>query len=149
MTVAVALVMKSLIYATLASVFLSSPAWADHWHDDHDHWKKHATRHNDEDDRDFDHRSGDCYLQPHDVRVITEYYAPRPVSLPPGLAKKYYRTGQLPPGWQKKMRPFPVAVERQLVMLPPDYRRGYIDGYAVVYNPRTQVVIDIAAVFGR
>src|SRR5262245_5111297 len=149
MAVALTLVMRSLICATVAPVFLTGPAWADHWHDDHDHWTQHAKHHKGHDDRDFDHRSNGSYFQPHDVRVITEYYVPRHASLPPGLAKKYYRTGQLPPGWQKKMRPFPVPVERQLVVLPPDYRRGYIDGYAVVYNPRTQVVIDIAAVFGR
>jgi hypothetical protein len=47
------------------------------------------------------------------------------------------------------MQPFPVAVERQLPVLPPEYRRGYIEGYAVVYNPHTQVVIDVMAVFGR
>jgi hypothetical protein len=47
------------------------------------------------------------------------------------------------------MEPLPVVVERQLVVLPPDYRRGVIDGYAVVYNPRTQVIVDIVAVFGR
>jgi len=68
--------------------------------------------------------------------------------LPPGLAK-YDRTGQLPPGWQQKLRPFPVAVEQQLVVLPPEYRRGIIYGYAVVYNPRTQIIVDVAAVFGR
>jgi len=148
MALASALIMKPLIFATLASVFLSGSAWADHWHDDHHHWEKHG-KHHDDDDRDFDHHQGECYFQPHDVRVITEYYVPTYSSLPPGLAKKYRRTGQLPPGWQKRLRPFPLAVERQLVVLPPQYRRGYIDGYAVVYNPRTQVVIDIAAVFQR
>jgi hypothetical protein len=47
------------------------------------------------------------------------------------------------------MQPLPVGVERQLVPLPTGYNRGYIDGYAVVYSPRTQVVVDIVAVFGR
>jgi len=60
-------------------------------------WKKHAKHHrDDDDDGDFDHHAGNCFFQPHDVRVITEYH-----------------------------------------------------GYAVVYNPRTQVVIDVMAVFGR
>ena len=86
---------------------------------------------------------------PREVNVIREYYAPRYRNLPPGLAKKFNRTGHLPPGWQRKMAPIPVVVERQLVVLPPDYRRGVIDGYAVVYNPRTQVIVDIMAVFGR
>ena len=141
---------KSLIYAVLATVLIGRSAWADHWHDDHDHWQKHAKHHGDGDeDKDVDHDARGCFFQPHDVRVITEYYAPAPRHLPPGLAKKYDRTGQLPPGWQKKLRPLPVAVERQLVVLPPEYRRGVVDGYAVVYNPRTQVIIDVVAVFGR
>jgi hypothetical protein len=139
-----------LIYAALATLLCAGPAWADHWHDDHKHWKKHAKHHgDDDDDDDFDHDPRGCFFQPRDVRVIAEYYEPEYQRLPPGLAKKYYRTGQLPPGWQKKIQPFPVVVEQQLVVLPPEYRRGIIDGYAVVYNPHTQVIIDIAAVFGR
>ena len=95
------------------------------------------------------HGKDRCYLETRDVRVISDYYAPRVRRLPPGLAKKYARTGRLPPGWQKKMEPLPIVVERQLVVLPPDYRRGVIDGYVVVYNPRTQIIVDIAAVLGR
>ena len=63
-----------------------------------------------------------------DVRVIREYYAPRYRSLPPGLQKKYARTGQLPPGWQKKMQPLDPVVERRLVALPAGYSRGIVDG---------------------
>jgi hypothetical protein len=89
------------------------------------------------------HRHDDCYFQPQDIRIIREYYEPRYRALPPGLAKKYYRTGHLPPGWQKKMAPLPVALERRLFVLPSGYRRGYVDGSVVVYSPRTQVVIDV------
>jgi hypothetical protein len=84
---------------------------------------------------------------PREVRIIREYYAPRYRNLPPGLEKKYRRTGQLPPGWQKKMEPFPVAIERQLQVLPAGYERGVIDGHAVIYNHRTQVIADIAVLF--
>jgi hypothetical protein len=83
------------------------------------------------------------YFQPHDVQIIREYYAPRVRSLPPGLAKKFYRTGRLPPGWERKMEPLPVVVERELVPLPRSYRRGFIDGVVVVYSPRTHVMIDV------
>jgi len=86
-----------------------------------------------------------AYFPPQDIRVLREHYEPRFRSLPPGLAKKYERTGNLPPGWQKKIEPVPVAVERHLVVLPPEYRRGYLDGVVVVYSPRTQVVVDIVA----
>ena len=45
------------------------------------------------------------------------------------------------------MEPFPVAVERQLVVLPAGYSRGVVDGHAVIYNPRTQVIFDVAVLF--
>jgi hypothetical protein len=82
-----------------------------------------------------------------DVRVIREYYAPRYQALPPGLQKKYARTGQLPPGWQKKLQPFDPVVERRLVALPAGYRRGIVDGRAVIMDDRTHVMIDMAVVF--
>lgn len=82
-----------------------------------------------------------------ELRVIREYYAPRYRNLPPGLQKKDARTGQLPPGWRKKMEPFPVALQRDLVVLPSGYQRGVIDGHAVIYNSRTQVIVDLAVLF--
>ncbi len=82
-----------------------------------------------------------------DTRIVREYYAPRYRKLPPGLAKKYARTGHLPPGWQRKIQPLPWAVERRLSVLPRGYRRGYIDDHAVIYAPRTGVIIDATIVF--
>jgi hypothetical protein len=84
---------------------------------------------------------------PNDVRVIRGYYGTRFQGLPPGLQKKYRRTGQLPPGWAKKMEPFPLALDHRLAVLPPGYSRGVIDGHAVIYNPRTQVIFDVAVLF--
>ena len=80
-----------------------------------------------------------------DIEVIRTHYAPqyRGRRLPPGLAKKYARTGQLPPGWQKKMEPIPVAIERKLPFLPTGHHRGVIDGVAVIYNSRGMIV-DVA-----
>ena len=83
----------------------------------------------------------------HDVQIIREHYAPQYRNLPPGLQKKYARTGKLPPGWQKKMAPLPVEVERQLVVLPGGYRRGVIDGHAVIYKPGTSIIIDARVLF--
>jgi hypothetical protein len=79
------------------------------------------------------------------VRVIREHYASRYRQLPPGLQKKYARTGQLPPGWEKKMEPLPVAIERELPRLPEGYRRGVIDGHAVITRGGT--IIDVAVLF--
>ena len=112
-------------------------------HDDHGrkHWR------DDDDDRDRHRRySESCFRDEH-MRVIRGYYRER--ELPPGLAKKYYRTGQLPPGWERRVQPFPYEVERSLPPVPPGCARGYVDGYAVVYEPRTRVVFDFHAVFGN
>jgi hypothetical protein len=82
-----------------------------------------------------------------DVHVIREHYAPKYKKLPKGLQKKLARTGQLPPGWQKKIEPFPVVLERQLVVLPAGYRRGVIDGNAVIYHATRGVIIDATILF--
>jgi hypothetical protein len=82
-----------------------------------------------------------------DTQIIREYYAPRYQNLPPGLQKKLARTGQLPPGWQRRFEPFPVAIERRLVALPGGYRRGVVDGQAVIFDDRTHVILDVAVLF--
>lgn len=140
--------MRLVLGALTVSLLFGNPALAKpkHWHDDNKHWNKHWQG-RDDDDRDR-HVNASCYFQPHDIRIVREYYEPRYRALPPGLAKKYYRTGHLPPGWQKKVEPLPVEVERRLVVLPAGYRRGYIDGSVVVYSPRTQMVIDVVTLFG-
>ncbi|MFL6279085.1 MAG: hypothetical protein ACJ731_03165 [Vicinamibacterales bacterium] len=84
---------------------------------------------------------------PRDVEIIRGYYGTRFQGLPPGLQKKYRRTGQLPPGWRNKIEPFPIALEHQIAVVPPGYARGVIDGHAVIYNPRTQVIFDVAVLF--
>jgi hypothetical protein len=117
---------------------------------DHDGHGKHWKDREDQDEDEGHHRrrgyQGQCF-RAEDIRVIHDYYRPR--GLPPGLEKKFYRTGQLPPGWQKKMQPFPYEIEQRLPPLPDGCARGYMDGYAVVYEPRTRVIVDIHAVFGR
>jgi hypothetical protein len=81
-----------------------------------------------------------------DIEIIRRHYAPRYRNLPPGLQKKYARTGQLPPGWQKKMEPFPPSLERECSPLPAGYRRGVVDAHAVIYDSRG-IIIDVAVLF--
>ena len=81
-----------------------------------------------------------------DVAVIREHYSSQPRNLPPGLQKKYARTGKLPPGWQKKMTPMPVVVERRLPPLPAGYHRGVFEGHAVIYRPGG-LIIDATVIF--
>jgi hypothetical protein len=40
-----------------------------------------------------------------------------------------------------------VVLERELVVLPRGYRRGIIDGHAVIVHPGTQVIADVTGVF--
>jgi hypothetical protein len=55
-----------------------------------------------------------------------------------------YSAGQrLPEGWNQRIRPVPTSVYGQLAPPPPGYRMGYIDGYAVAYNPTTQIIADV------
>jgi hypothetical protein len=88
----------------------------------------------------------DRYFVDREVRIIREYYRPHYRALPRGLRHKYYRSGYLPRGWARRIRPVPVYVERELVVLPHGYRRGIIDGHAVVYD-RRGFIIDVAVLF--
>ena len=103
-------------------------------------------------DRDWDRREvreayyGGPYFRQRDVYVIRDYYRPYYRPLPPGLAKKYYRRAYLPPGWGHRIRPIPVYLDRDLVVLPRGYHRGIIDGRAVVYDGRG-MIIDVAVLF--
>ena len=137
--------MKKVAYFAITALLLTSFVFADDGSNDHGKGKKDSRGERVE-------ASGtnvavNIVFLPREVRVIREYYGTQFRSLPPGLQKKYRRTGQLPPGWRKKMQPFPVAIERQLEPLPAGYARGVIDGHAVIYNPRTQVIFDIAVLF--
>ena len=90
-----------------------------------------------------DHRGGQesRHFRHDDYRAVRSYYN-GPRDLPPGLRKKYYRTGKLPPGWQTKIRPFPPELVRVLPPPPPNCERGYIDGVAIVYDRKTRIILD-------
>lgn len=83
-----------------------------------------------------------------EVRIIREYYTAHPVSLPPGLQKKLARGKPLPPGWQKKLTPFPGPLEGRLAPVCATCGRGVIDGYAVIYDKRTRIILDIVQLVG-
>lgn len=87
------------------------------------------------------------YFRGSDYALLQQYYA-GPRDLPPGLRKKYYRTGTLPPGWAKRFQPMPVVLVQQLPPIPEYCERGYVDGYAVVYDRRTRVILDAVDIIG-
>jgi hypothetical protein len=124
---------------------------------DDDRRGKHGNKHGDKRDRSDDDRGkdrrdrgddrGDRYFRDQDAAYLRQHYAGQK-DLPPGLRKKYYRTGKLPPGWEKRFRPFPQDVIVRLPPPPPNCERGYIDGYAVVYDRRTRVIMDVIDIIG-
>lgn len=73
--------------------------------------------------------------------------AKRGGSLTPGLAKQLRQKGHLPPGLERSVTAFPVELERRLSPLKAGLVRGVIEGRAVIYNPKTSVILDIFAVF--
>jgi hypothetical protein len=101
--------------------------------------------------RDKGEHAGDVkvtfYFRGEDHAVLQRYYD-GPRRLPPGLRKKYYRTGKLPPGWEKKVRPFPPDLIRVLPPPPAYCDYGYIDGVAVVYDRKTRVILDAIDIIG-
>ena len=88
-----------------------------------------------------------------DREVINGYYgnrsnlppglAKRNGNLPPGLQKQLQRNGRLPPGLEKRFSPFPVDVERRLPPIPHGYVRGVFDDQAVIYDPKTRIILDV------
>jgi len=86
------------------------------------------------------------YYRPREVVVIRDYYRPYYRPVPRDYERVYYRGGYLPGGWQRRIRPVPVYLEPELVAVPYGYRRGIIDGRAVVYNDRG-FLLDVAVVF--
>jgi hypothetical protein len=94
------------------------------------------------------HDKGRGYVEfgPGDRAIVYEYYRPERERLPPGIAKQLRKKGRLPPGLEKKLRPFPVELERRLPPVAPGYYRGFIDDRAVIYDPRSRVIIDVMIV---
>ena len=69
--------------------------------------------------------------------------AKRGGNLPPGLQKHLERNGQLPPGLQKRLQPMPPEIEVRLPRLPDVYHRVILGPDVLIYNSKTQRVLDI------
>jgi len=54
----------------------------------------------------------------------------------------FVRGGHLPADWHDRIRPVPEAVIRELPPIPAGMEVGYLDGFAVVYDPATGEIIE-------
>ena len=68
-------------------------------------------------------------------------------SLPPGLQRQLQRNGTLPPGLQQHLHPVPTDLGRRLPTLIDGISRVIIGGQILLVNDRTNVILDIAAIF--
>ena len=137
--------MKSLIWVMLAGVLLGG-ATVGARNAEADGRRNSKQRYSRDNDRHHDRRGRDGrYFSDREVVLVREYYSPRYRHEPRGR-HKYYRSGYLPRGWHRRIRPYPVYLERDVVVLPRGYRRGVIDGHVVVYNTRG-LIIDVAVLF--
>src|SRR5262245_44114750 len=114
--------------------------------DRRDDWRDHDGRRDRDDRRTVRDVRRDHYFGSRDVVVIRNYYRPYYRPLPRNTRYVYARSGYLPHGWARRIQPMPVYVERGLPPIPYGYRRGLIDGYAVVYNP-SGFILDVALLF--
>ena len=140
-----------LIGGVLACSLLCVPTFAQG--NGHGNGKGHGKKDKADDE---DRGEGSYQFQSRDRQVVTAYYtkhgkglppglAKRNGDLPPGLEKQLQRNGSLPPGLEKKMQPCPVEITRELPPLPADYRRGVVGASIVVFNVRTNIVVDVMA----
>jgi hypothetical protein len=140
-----------LICALFSSLILrgSASTEAEHWHQDKGHWKLHWQHRNFDDDDEFGHQAGGCFLPPRDVWLVSDYYAKRYRPLAPGVATHYYRTGPLPAGWKGQLESLPTTLDGRLVALPEGQLRAVVGGSLIVYDPQTQMILDTVVLFGR
>lgn len=95
---------------------------------------------------------------PEEQRIILAYFQNPPSGLPPGLGKRgdlppglekqVRRKGQLPPGLQKRLAPFPPDLAGRLGPLPEGHERAILGELAVVWSPRTGLIVDVLVLAG-
>ena len=68
-------------------------------------------------------------------------------TLPPGLQRQLQRNGTLPPGLQSRIHPIPVELDRRLPTLGEGVRRVIIGGSIVLFNEKSSLILDVAAIF--
>ena len=75
-----------------------------------------------------------------DQHMIRRYFQSKPGNRPPGFEKHFERHRALAPGLQKRVQPFPAALDRQLPRLPGGYARVILEGRAVILGPNSTIV---------
>jgi hypothetical protein len=98
------------------------------------------------DDRRVVVRERNRYFGARDIVIVRDYYRPHYRPVRGAQRVVYVRNAHLPRGWERRIAPVPVYVERQLVPLPYGYSRGILDGQLVVHD-RAGLILDVAVLF--
>ncbi|HLW76950.1 MAG TPA: hypothetical protein VKS01_08185 [Bryobacteraceae bacterium] len=60
----------------------------------------------------------------------------------------HFRAGEkLPEGWRDRLHPVPEVVMQDLPPIPAGMEIGYLDGYAVVYDPAAGEIVEVLDVY--
>jgi Ni/Co efflux regulator RcnB len=123
----------------LSAALLASPMLAVAQRDDHgdQHDQRDQEQHHDDGGHsDYHFRQQDAPRLHQQYREADHYREARD--------RHAWRAGdRLPSDWHSRIRPVPEYVYRELPPPPPGYVFGYMDGYAVAYNPTTQIIADV------
>jgi hypothetical protein len=138
--------MTAILCIAFCGVLLSGPVARGHWHDNVEQVKQHLAHHSEGDETSVDELAG-CYLTPKDVWLASEYYHQGDRSMPSPRQRKLYRADHLPLDWELRLEALPVHVDRRLTPLARGLRRALLDGHLVVYDVRTEVVVDVVALY--
>ena len=94
------------------------------------------------DQRDEQHARAEYHFRQEDGTKLRQHYN-KIDHVDRNHRPEYVAGGHLPNDWRKRIHPVPQAVVRELPPPPPGYVFGYMDGYAVVYDPRTLMIADV------
>ena len=123
----------------LTAALLASPILAVAQHDDH------GDQHDQRDHQDHQDNRGhaEYHFRQQDASRLHSQY--READQYRNAHERHmWRAGdRLPSDWHSRIRPIPQDVYRELPPPPPGYVFGYADGYAVAYNPTTQIIADV------
>ncbi len=64
-----------------------------------------------------------------------------------GKRPKLVVGGRLPGDWKGRIHPVPEAVYREFPAIPTGLEIGYLDGYAVVYDPVSLEIVEVLDVY--
>jgi hypothetical protein len=127
-------------------IFMLAPNFALAQGHGNGHGKDHDKHAADEDQNDH-------YYKERDRESARGWYEEHQNNLPPGLAKKdrlpsglekqLVHRGTIPPGLQKRLQPVPADLERRLPPPPPECAHVLVGGHIVLFNQRTNVVVDL------